>query len=108
MLLAFGFRLISLFFAGIFLQMSLVHMLRPEETKGHYTIRMAKSPRRASAAWGLFQLAAALAIAIAFDFKLAFDWESLAAFLGFAAWGMFMAGLAAKKIEHAPASGIAP
>jgi hypothetical protein len=96
--LTFVFRLFSLFCAGVFLQMSLVHLLRPEETKGHYLIRRARSPRKASAAWGLFQLASALAIAMAFGFRLAFNWESLAAFLGFALWGMFLAGLAAKKM----------
>jgi hypothetical protein len=76
------------FCAGVFLNMSVLHLFRHEETATHPMIRMWRRPRLASAIWGCIQLLAGALILLVIGFRFALDLETLLLLAGFCFWSL--------------------
>lgn len=83
--------------AGIFLNMSLVHLLNFEETKHHPMIRMWRSPRLASSIWGVIQLFCGGLILLLLKYSFELSLSTLFVFLGFSFWAILIGFTAARR-----------
>ena len=82
------------FVCGIFLNMSLNHLVNFEETKRHPMIARTGSPKLASSIWGTIQLLAGGVILLLLDYKFELSFDTLFLFLGFSVWAVFLSVIA--------------
>ena len=81
------------FVCGIFLNMSLNHLVNFEETKRHPMIARTGSPKLASSIWGTIQLLAGGVILLLLDYKFELSFDTLFLFLGFSIWAILLGAL---------------
>ncbi len=87
--LAFLFYFVS----GIFLNMSLNHLVNFSETRRHPMIARWKSPKLTSSIWGCIQLFAGGIILLLLGYKFELNLNTLFIFLGFSVWAIFLGAL---------------
>lgn len=76
------------FCAGVFLNMSVLHLFLFERTATHPMIRMWPRPRMASALWGSVQLFAAALILLLIRPRFALNLDTLLLVAGFCFWSV--------------------
>lgn len=90
-------NLVLLFAAGILLNMALLHFFSFVETRHHPVIARSSMPHLASALWATLQLALAIGILLATQYRFQANLDTLAVFLGFAGWGILLGLLYDRK-----------
>ena len=85
------------FFAGILLNMSLVHLANFSETRHHPIIARSKRPKLASTLWGLGYLFFGGLILLLLHYQFMLNLETGFIFLGFSGWAIFLGILAEKR-----------
>lgn len=81
------------FVSGIFLNMSLNHLVNFAETRRHPMIARTGSPKLASSIWGVVQLFAGGLILLLLGYKVEPSAYTLCLFLGFSAWAIFLGAI---------------
>ena len=81
------------FVCGVFLNMSLNHLVNFGETARHPMIARTGSPKLASSIWGTIQLFAGGLILLLLDYKFELSLNTLCIFLGFSVWAIFLGAL---------------
>ena len=85
------------FLSGILLEMGLVHLFNFSETRHHSIIARAKRPHLATAIWGLGYLFFGLLILLLLHYQFTLQPTTLAIFLGFSSWAIFLAMVAERR-----------
>ena len=89
------------FVSGIFLNMSLNHLVNFGETARHPMIARTGSPKLASSIWGTVQLLAGGLILLLLGYKFELSLNTLCIFLGFSMWAIFLGALGDKADRRA-------